>query len=184
MGAVSGPDERATELTGEVTQAALLRGKFAGNEANPHGSKRIILDMPDTPTPNPVPFATQAWADAFRAAINNSPTYQAAARQWEGDFWFIVDAEGDMPSVPIYLDLWHGECRLCEVAVSEAARKPEFRIAGSRRAWQRVASREIDPIRALMTGTLKIKGSMGKIMRNVKAAQELVLCASAVSTAF
>ncbi len=133
------------------------------------------------------PFATPAWAAALQAAINASPAYREAARNWEGDFWFVVEpADGEEANARalIYVDLWHGACRLCELAADETARMPEFRISGNRRNWQRVVQREIDPIRALMTGSLRLKGNMAKVMRNVKAAQELVLCASAVPTAF
>ena len=133
------------------------------------------------------PFATPAWAAALQDAINASVAYREAARDWEGDFWFIIEpAHGETAGelVLVYLDLWHGECRLCEVAVDEGQRAPEFRISGERKNWRRVVEREIDPIRALMTGGLKLKGNMTKVMRNVKAAQELVLCASAVPTLF
>ncbi|MEO6061739.1 MAG: SCP2 sterol-binding domain-containing protein [Thermoflexales bacterium] len=131
-------------------------------------------------------FATPAWAAALRDAINASVAYREAARAWEGDFWFIVEpGEGGAPErVLIYVDLWHGSCRLCEVAVNEGQRAPEFRISGERKNWQRVVERQIDPIRALMTGSLKLKGNMAKVMRNVRSAQELVLCASAVPTEF
>jgi len=133
------------------------------------------------------PFATPAWATALQAAINASVTYREAARAWEGDFWFIVEPARGEPAgerVLIYVDLWHGACRLCEVATDESQRAPEFRISGERKNWQRIVAREIDPIRALMTGSLKLKGNMAKVMRNVKAAQELVLCAAAVPTLF
>jgi putative sterol carrier protein len=66
----------------------------------------------------------------------------------------------------------------------ESARNPEFRVAGNVKQWRRVISREVDPIKALMTNTLKLKGNFAKIMRSVRAAQELVLCAAAVPTAF
>ena len=133
------------------------------------------------------PFATPAWAAALQNAINASGAYREAARAWEGDFWFIVEpAHGEMARerVLIYVDLWHGACRQCEVALDEGQRAPEFRISGERKNWRRIVEREIDPIRALMTGRLKLKGNMAKVMRNVKAAQELVLCAAAVPTEF
>lgn len=132
------------------------------------------------------PFATPPWATALQDAINASAAYREAARAWEGDFWFIVEpAHGEAGErVHIYVDLWHGECRLCEIAADEGLRTPEFRISAERKNWRRVVEREIDPIRALMTGNLKLKGNMAKVMRNVKAAQELVLCAAAVPTHF
>jgi putative sterol carrier protein len=131
------------------------------------------------------PFASPAWVAALKEAINTSSAYRESAKNWEGDFWFIVepeDAQGER--VLMYLDLWHGECRAAHLAQSEAEHSPEFRISGTTRNWQRVISKEIDPIRALITNSLKLKGTLSKVMRNVRAAQDLVMCAASIPTEF
>ena len=138
---------------------------------------------------NTLIFGTQDWLDAVQVAINTSLAYREAARNWEGDFWFIVEPEaqpGEQPNMRlwIYLDLWHGECRVARIASDEREYNPEFRISGSRRNWQQVLQREIDPIRALMTNALKLKGNLAKIMRNIRAAQALVLCVAQVPCQF
>lgn len=176
---VPGRAEGACELAGEIAQSTLKGRVLAGDQIDPHAVKRIIAAM--------IPFATPRWADALQNAINTSPTYREAAREWEGDFWFVIEpgeGEAALARALIYLDLWHGQCRLAEVAEDEASRAPEFRIWGPRRNWRRVIERDIDPIRALMTGSLRLKGNMAKVMRNVRSAQELVLCAAAVPTLF
>lgn len=135
-------------------------------------------------TTQPIAFASPEWVAALKDAINNSASYRDAARTWEGDFWFIVEAEGHAPRRLMYLDLWHGACRDAFLAGDENERNPEFRVSGNVKQWRRVVQREIDPIKALMTNTLKLKGNFAKIMRSVRAAQELVLCAAAVPTTF
>ena len=142
---------------------------------------------------NQLIFGTQAWLDAVQIAINTNPAYREAARTWEGDFWFVVEPDdgpstsstsSTEPTLWIYLDLWHGECRVAHLASGEHEHAPEFRISGSRRNWRRVLQREIDPIRALMTNTLKLKGNLAKIMRNVRAAQALLACVTQVPAQF
>lgn len=136
-------------------------------------------------TQQPIPFATPEWVAAFKAAINASSAYREAARTWEGDFWFILEPEQEgAQRVFMYVDLWHGECRAAEIVNTEDGRAPEFRISAPLKQWKRVISREIDPIRALITGALKLQGNLAKIMHNVRAAQELVLCAASVPTRF
>ncbi len=136
------------------------------------------------PQGQPIPFASPEWVSALKAAINASASYRDAAKAWEGDFWFIVEPEAGGTRKLMYLDLWHGECRDAFLTEDEHAREPEFCVAGSVKHWRRVINREIDPIKALMTNALKLKGNFAKIMRNVRAAQELVLCAAAVPTVF
>ncbi len=135
----------------------------------------------------PIPFASPEWVAAFKDAINASAAYREAAKDWEGDFWFIVEPEPGQPESArtlMYLDLWHGECRAAYLAKDESERTPEFRIAAPIKSWRRVINREVDPIRAILTNQLKLKGNLAKIMRSVRAAQELVLCAASVPTQF
>jgi putative sterol carrier protein len=135
-------------------------------------------------TTQTITFASPEWVAALKDAINSSTAYREAAKTWEGDFWFIVEPDAGGARKLIYLDLWHGACRDAFLTVDESAREPEFRVSGNVKQWRRVITREIDPIKALMTNTLKLKGNFAKIMRSVRAAQELVLCAAAVPTHF
>ena len=43
---------------------------------------------------------------------------------------------------------------------------------------------KLDPVQGLITRQLKLDGNLVQIMKNVKAAQELVRCAAKVDTEF
>jgi len=45
-------------------------------------------------------------------------------------------------------------------------------------------TKKIDPIQALMTGQLKLTGNMAMVMRNVRAAKELVESCTHIPTEF
>lgn len=129
-------------------------------------------------------FATAEWVQAVKNAINAHEGYRESAKTWEGDFWFVIEPDqgSNAATVLIYLDLWHGTCRTATLAQNEQDYAPEFRISGTRTNWLKVLRREVDPIRALMTNTLRLKGNLAKVMRNVRAAQDLVLAATNVPT--
>jgi len=56
-----------------------------------------------------IDFATDEWANALAEKINDSEAYAQAAKTWEGDFYFIVEAGEKIPEpIYIYADLWHG----------------------------------------------------------------------------
>jgi len=132
-----------------------------------------------------IPFPSDEWVKALKDKINESEAYRSAARTWEGDFYFIVEPEGSLKErVILYMDLWHGECREAFVVPDESTRNPEFRISAPVSAWKKVITKQLDPIQAMMTRQLKLKGNMMKIMRAVKAAQELVNCCTQVPTEF
>ena len=84
----------------------------------------------------------------------------------------------------MYVDLWHGDCRDARIVESADAKDPEFRIRAPLSSWKLVIGKQLDPIQALMTRRLSLQGNMMKVMRAVKAAQELVNCCTLVPTEF
>jgi putative sterol carrier protein len=132
-------------------------------------------------------FGTLEWATAFMEAVNSSKAYEGAALTWEGDFYFIIEPGGSIKEPGYtYVDLWHGKCRKVDV-VTEANKdkyKPEFVLMASIATWRKVAEKKVDSIQAIVTRQLKLTGNMGKVMRAVKAAQELVNCVTKVQTEY
>ena len=130
-------------------------------------------------------FLSDEWIKALCREINESEAYAQAAKNWEGDFYFIVEPEGEMAEQAIfYMDLWHGKCRYAQFITDEKEKDPVFRMSAPLSSWRKVIAKELDPIQGLLTRRLKLKGNMAMIMRNVKAAQELVECCTHVPTEF
>jgi putative sterol carrier protein len=130
-------------------------------------------------------FGSTEWVQAFHEAINSSKAYEDAARNWEGDFYFVIEPSGTQ-SKPIYMyvDLWHGKSRKAFIAKDASEMKPEFVISAPVGVWKKVIEKKLDPIQGLVTRQLKLQGNIAKIMRAVKAAQELVNCTTKVLTEF
>jgi len=132
-----------------------------------------------------IKFATDEWIKALMEKINESEAYAQAARNWEGDFYFVLDAgEGIEEPTYLYMDLWHGKCREAFASTDPTVKDPVFRMSGPLGKWRRVIEKKLDPIQGLLTRQFKLKGDMVMVMRNVKAAQELVNCTTLVPTEF
>ncbi len=130
-------------------------------------------------------FDSDEWIKALCQELNGSEAYAQAAKNWEGDFYFIVEPGGAMTEpVIFYIDLWHGKCREAKLITDEGEKQPVFRMSAPLSSWRKVIEKKLDPIQGLMTRQLKLKGNMAMIMRNVKAAQELVNCCTLVPTEF
>ena len=84
----------------------------------------------------------------------------------------------------IYLDLWHGKCRSAELVDDPDSKSAEFKITADMDKWKDVLAGKLDPVKGMVTRKLKLDGNLVKIMQNVKAAQELVACATEVDTAY
>jgi putative sterol carrier protein len=132
-----------------------------------------------------VPFATDAWIRRLGDECNNSEAYREAARNWEGDLYFIVEPEGQLQEpVYMYIDLYHGRCRQAFVPEDYTTLTPEFLISGPVSAWKEIADKKMDPIKALLTRKLSLKGNMAKVMRHVRAANALMDCSTSFETEF
>ena len=130
-------------------------------------------------------FPSDEWVKALMDELNRSEAYAEAAKNWEGDFYFVVEPGGTLENaVALYMDLWHGKCREAFAAADESVKSPGFRITGPVAMWKKVLTKELDPIQALVTARLKLKGNMVMIMKNVKAAKELVESCTRVETEF
>ena len=73
----------------------------------------------------------------------------------------------------MYIDLWHGNCRACEMVTDASKYKPEFIISAPYPIWKRICLKQLDSTQAIITKQSKLTGNMAKIMRYTKAANEL-----------
>ncbi|NHJ13070.1 MAG: sterol carrier protein [Candidatus Thorarchaeota archaeon] len=131
-------------------------------------------------------FPTEEWIEKYVEVLNASKEYEDAAHDWEGDFVFEIEADGEIikDSIRFYLDLWHGKCRSARMAGPDDI--AEFTYSGPYKNWKLLFDKKIDPIKGLMQRKFKLgKGNdMGKIMRYTKAAMELVNATTKVPTKF
>lgn len=133
-------------------------------------------------------YPSKEWLKEYAEKINSSAEYKEAAATWEGDVTFVFEAEPDKgveADVYSWLDLWHGECREAKYGVSsEEGEAAKFVIRAPYSEWKRVINKELDPIKGMMQGKLKLKGDLPTIVRYVKASNELVNLAGQVPTEF
>lgn len=132
-------------------------------------------------------FPSDAWVKQLEVELNRSEAYAEAGKNWEGDFYFVIDPDKDNPqqeSTYLYMDLWHGKCRAAYAVHDKSEKNPAFVMSGTYSKWKRVVTAQLDPLQGLMTGQLKLKGNMVMVMKNVKAAQEMVKACTRIDADF
>jgi putative sterol carrier protein len=127
-------------------------------------------------------FPSADWASQFRAALNSNEAYAEAAAAWEGDFLLEVVPDSSAEGGPgVYLDLAHGTCRDARYVVDARALSAEFTFRGTAEDWRKVVRGEVDPIRAYLEGTIRLRGNPAKLMRFMRATRELLVTAAGVT---
>jgi putative sterol carrier protein len=130
-------------------------------------------------------FPSDEWFARYVEELNRNPAYEEAAKNWEGDFLFVITPDkGQEKEYVYYLDLFHGKCREHHPVASRDSEKAEFTLIGKTSSWMKLGKGEIDGTKALLTGKLKLKGNMAKAMKYTRAANELAKTATMVPTEF
>jgi putative sterol carrier protein len=144
--------------------------------------------MSDASPSQPHAFFSDAWVAAWIDEIQGSESYRQAASAWEGSLIFRLGTASAGPSGEnraVFLDLWHGECRLGRLATAEDIMEASYIIEADLPVWKGLLQGKAQPLMALMTGKLRLKrGNLSALMPHVQASQELVAAASRVPTDF
>jgi putative sterol carrier protein len=129
------------------------------------------------------PFPSDEWIKRLREELNNNEAYRRSAKDWEGDFIFIVEPDQAYPETAYFLlELYHGSSPAAALLDENAMPETEYTINAPYSTWKKVIEGKLDPIQGMMMGQLKLKGDLMKIMRYPKAAQEIVSSCSKVPT--
>jgi len=128
-------------------------------------------------------FPSAEWANEFRSVLNENDAYRAAAQAWEGDILFLVRMpDPNTPAPGIHLALAHGQCCTATYHPDARAVASEFVYEGTAENWQKLIAGQLDPVKAILDQTFRVKGNLAKLMRFTRAAKELVETASKVPT--
>ncbi len=130
-------------------------------------------------------FPSEEWIKELANQLNASASYERSAKDWEGDFVFIVEPDEAYPQTAyLFLGLYHGKSTDACMLNSEDERPAEFVTRAPYGNWRKVIEGQLEPIQGMMTKKLRLKGNMMKIMRYPAAAKEIVACCALIPTDF
>jgi putative sterol carrier protein len=131
----------------------------------------------------PMEILSESWASAWADALNASAAYRAAASSWEGAVVVAVRGEPErgIGSRAVFLDLWHGACRVARLATDADLGAARYVLTASASTWAELLTGALDPVSSVMSGRLELtKGSMMGLFPYIAAAKELVAVAQSL----
>jgi putative sterol carrier protein len=129
-------------------------------------------------------FPSDEWIKELGHLLNDSPSYERSARNWEGDFIFVIEPDEGYPDTAyLFLGLLHGKSTAAEIT-TEDGHEVEFTIRAPFSTWRQVIEGQLEPIQGLMMRQLRLEGNMRKILRYPRAALEIVSCCALIPTAW
>ena len=133
-------------------------------------------------------FPSEAWLTECVDKLNTSEEYEKAATTWEGNLRFVIEGQPDIgiaTDLWTWVDLWHGKCRDFKYGLTpEEGEKARFTIRAPFSRWKQVVKQELDPVKGMVSGKLRLKGDIFTMIRHVKAAKAFVHVTRTVQTEF
>jgi putative sterol carrier protein len=135
------------------------------------------------------PFPSEEWLAALMDVLNSDSHYEEVAKNWEGDLIVVIEPnpKEEDPKLPItlYLDLWHGKCRKVRVIDPDQEEIPDaaFVLRSYIKNIMRIFQGDLDPMQAMLTRRLQVKGNLGYMLRNVPTVLDFVRCCREVEIA-
>ncbi len=128
-------------------------------------------------------FPSVEWLQALERKLNNDAHYNQVARNWEGDLLLVFESEGNLKErMYMYFDLWHGKCRGTEMPTDISTLNPIFTATAGYENFTKILRGELDPMVAMLTNKVRLRGGLGYMMRNVPTVLDFVRCAREITT--
>lgn len=133
-------------------------------------------------------FPSEPWIESYRVSLNASAEYREAAGTWRHGAIALAVRPAPELGLPegfcVHLDVEAGVCRGARRVSLDEGRAAPFLITAGYDQWRAVLSRRLDPIVGMVTRRLELKGDLITMMRYVRSAKAMVLCAAQVPCVF
>ncbi len=132
-------------------------------------------------------FPSEEWVGRYKEELNKGPWSESGKGWVYGPISLVIKKDekiGIDQDIYIYLDIDRGVCREGKIVSKDEGEKAPFVIYGDYERWKQVIRGELEPIKALAQGKLRLKGNLSIIVKFVKAAEDMVKTAQKVPTEF
>ena len=127
------------------------------------------------------------WCQAWEEKVRASKDFAVYNRGWQGDISCVMLKD---PSANVkddhylYLDFEDGVVNSIRMVDRQTAENAKFIISGAYVRWKQVARNELDAVKAMMQGKLKLKGNLPYVVKYLKGVQESIRCLTEVDSRF
>ena len=130
-------------------------------------------------------FPSNEWLQALMEKLNADERYAHIARNWEGDMAFHIEPGGPIEEpISYYIDLWHGKARDAFIIDGSREVSPVFTLSAPYENYVRLLKGELEPMQALLTRKIGVKGNMAVLMRSVPTVLDFVRCCREVTDSY
>ncbi len=132
-------------------------------------------------------FPSEEWVTEYCKRLSESPDYNKSGKGWKDPILFKLTDVDTLPEKPKFnafiLNLKDGKCESSEIVYSENSSAP-FKLTASYSNWKKIIGGKINPTQAMLTGQIKVEGSITTLLRYASAAIAMVKVAQSIPTVY
>jgi len=130
-------------------------------------------------------FPSEEWLNELKDRLNADKPFEKAARKWEGSLVMNVQADELLDKETImWIDPYHGKIRDAKVLNNLEEEKSEFVLSAQYSTWKAIINGEMDSMKAMMKGKIKVQGKLTALLKQTKASNALIKVQQNMDTVF
>ena len=147
---------------------------------------QLMAEMLDAER-EPYIMGTPSWIAVYEKLIQGDARYREIAAGWDGAVVIHVLADPEVgldEDMYLLMDLWRGDCRSVRLVPATVGEAGDYLLTASFHRWKQVMTGELDAVKGMMQGKIKLRGDLPTIVRYSKAATRLVELVTEIPTVF
>jgi putative sterol carrier protein len=133
-------------------------------------------------------FPSEEWVREWVELANASPEFEKSGAGWEGAVGVVIEADracGLPETVFLRLDGREGKWLNYELGTNPASIDGAvLTLRAPYRRWKQLVAQEIDPVKAVLQGRLRVRGSAKVILRRIDSLSIVMRLAGTMETTF
>jgi putative sterol carrier protein len=132
-----------------------------------------------------VMFPSAEWLNELKDSLNADKAFEKAAAKWEGSLVMHVQADELLDKETImWIDPYHGKVRDAKIIKSLDEEESEFVLGAQYSTWKAIINGEMDSMKAMMKGKIKVQGKLTTLLKQTKASNALIKVQQNMDTVF
>ncbi|NLI70901.1 MAG: hypothetical protein GX364_08575 [Firmicutes bacterium] len=129
-------------------------------------------------------YGSSEWLDLFKETINADQEFQAAAARFSASMTIATSIKGLPKPFYVWMDFHRGKMREWAYMARTSDKKSDFVFNSDYYTWKAICRGEMDVIRAVVSGKIKLSGNRLKMLAQTKASLALLKVMEKLDTSF
>ncbi len=129
-------------------------------------------------------YGSTEWLNLFQETLNASDKYRKAAANFTARMLITTSLKGISKPIYVWMNQQNGEMKEWAYLASEKEKPSDYTFIADYFTWKAICQGNIDVLKAVATGKIKLKGNKFKLLKQTKTSLSLLEIMKKLPTEF